>query len=108
MGGQDGEDAPAGEMPRLRPVRDMGAETSTHSGGEGVMELPEGWIAHDGGICPVHVDDFVTYKLRMGWVSDSPVEAGFLRWDWGRTPESASDPSLRRNDIIAYKLEPAP
>jgi hypothetical protein len=65
----------------------------------------DGWIEHDGGICPVEFDQFVLCRLRNGWVSDGPALAGYLRWDHGRTPESAADPSLRRNDIIAYKPE---
>lgn len=66
------------------------------------------WTAHDGGICPVHPDEYVSYLLRCGWISDAPVRAGVLRWDHGRTPESAADESLRRNDIIGYRLEPTP
>ena len=67
----------------------------------------DGWIEHSGGICPVETDVLVNYQIRSGWRSDGAVTAGLCRWDHGRTPESANNPSLRRNDIIAYKPEPS-
>jgi len=65
--------------------------------------LREGFVPHDGHICPVEVEQYVDYITRDGWRSDGPVLAGLLRWDKGRTPESAADESLRRRDIIAYR-----
>ena len=68
-------------------------------------QIADGWIEHDGGTCPVHPDDLVWTMLRYGFVGDGPAPAGYHRWDHGRTPESAADVSLRRNDITAYKPE---
>lgn len=65
----------------------------------------DGWVEHDGHILPVWGNTKVTVMLRMGHISNEPMEACFYRWDKGRTPESAADESLRRNDIIAYKPE---
>lgn len=64
------------------------------------------WIEHHGHICPVHVETLVMYKLRHGWTSDGPVKAGYLRWDKGRTPESAAERShgVGLSDIIAYRV----
>ncbi len=68
------------------------------------QQRAEGWREHDGWICPVDPETSVFVMLRFGWVSDAPTRAGGLRWDKGRTPESAADASLRRNDIIAYRI----
>jgi hypothetical protein len=72
----------------------------------------EGWIKWDGGICPVDPQLEVTYRLRYFRPDDppplGPCPAGMLRWDHGRTPESAADALMRRNDIIAYRPEPQP
>lgn len=67
--------------------------------------LPEGFVPHDGHICPVETWQMVDYITADGWESQGPVPAGILRWDKGRTPESAADAGLRRRDIIAYRLK---
>lgn len=61
------------------------------------------WIEWNGGVCPVNCDA-VDYKIRC--LPDEVFRAAplNLRWDHGRTPESAADASLRRNDIIAYRV----
>lgn len=64
----------------------------------------QGWRTWTGGICPVDPHVKVEYRLRNTSEPWSMIaEAGQLRWDHGRTPESASDASLRRNDIVAYR-----
>lgn len=71
------------------------------------------WRSWDGGICPVDSFTRVEYRLRFsgpdrpsGPTGDLAAMAGGLRWDHGRTPESAADASLRRNDIVAYRITP--
>ena len=64
----------------------------------------EGWIEWSGGECPVPIDTRVQYRLRSyPKAAVLSAKAGGLRWDHGRTPESAAD-SLRNNDIIAYRI----
>ena len=63
--------------------------------------LPEGFIAHDGGPCPVQ--GRVHYILRSGWIPSGPGLASMLRWC--HHPEGGS---LRQNDIIAYRLPEEP
>lgn len=64
------------------------------------------WIEWQGGICPVDVHTEVEYRLR--WFTDGQAPyrcaAGHCRWDHGRTPESASDPSMRVSDIVSYRV----
>ena len=70
-----------------------------------MMENEQEWIEWAGGICPVPVDTMVDYRLRRFQDERTfRAEAGLCRWDHGRTPESAADTSLRRNDIIAYRV----
>jgi len=70
-----------------------------------MAELGE-WIEWSGGVCPVPVHTEIEYRLRWMKAGDEPLcsEAGYCRWDHGRTPEGASTPSLRRNDIVAYRV----
>lgn len=68
---------------------------------------PQEWLPWSGGICPVDLQTVVEYRLRLQGADDTPLVsvAGYLRWDHGRTPESAADASLRRNDIVAYRIK---
>lgn len=76
-------------------------------------EREGGWLPWSGGACPVHTSERVEYRLRFngpdrpsGPTGELSALAGGLRWDHGRTPESAADASLRRNDIVAYRHAP--
>lgn len=60
------------------------------------------WIEWSGGICPLPIDTLIITRLRSGWESSGPAMAGYHRWDHGRTLDS--DPNLRANDIIAYRV----
>jgi len=65
------------------------------------------WTEWNGGPMPVDCDE-VFYRLRHS--PDrvlGPTRPDLLRWDHGRTPTSASDPALRRSDIVAYRVVPA-
>ncbi|MBF5091256.1 hypothetical protein F1640_14785 [Novosphingobium sp. NBM11] len=66
-----------------------------------MTSLPEGFIPHDGGPCPVAPDTLVTVMSRNGCVSSGRY-ARF--WDyppsWWRWQSLDHD-----NDIIAYKVE---
>lgn len=69
-----------------------------------MMDIPEGWIAHDGGPCPVPLD---SRPGVMGFArnSDKPYwyKAGLIpacEHDWRHCG--------RATDIIAYKPEPTP
>lgn len=67
-------------------------------------KLAEEWIEWNGGICPVPLDTTIEYRLRHFRPDQEPFRclAGFCRWDHGRTPDS--EPALRANDIIAYRV----
>ena len=69
------------------------------------MDTDRAWHSHTGSTCPVEHDARVYVRLRNGWESDGAARAGELRWDRGRTPDSAADKSLRANDIISYAYE---
>lgn len=80
--------------------------TDTDTRHESVLQE---WLPWSGGICPVDPLSMVEYRLRYRG-PDQPTGdedlvsmAGYLRWDHGRTPESAADESKRRNDIVAYR-----
>lgn len=64
------------------------------------------WIEWNGGICPVDCETIIEYRLR--WMRPDNesfhAAAGECRWDHGRTPASAADESLRKSDIIAYRV----
>ena len=63
-------------------------------------QIAAGWIAHDGGPCPVPLGSKPMYLCRNGW-KGKPKDgrcAGDFVWKWsGTEPES---------DIIAYRKEP--
>lgn len=67
----------------------------------------QAWQPWCGGVCPVDPSTFVEYRLRFQTTDGMPLvsAAGNLRWDHGRTPESAANASLRRNDIVAYRIK---
>lgn len=67
-----------------------------------MTSLPEGFVAHSGGPCPLAADTLVTVMFLDG-AAGVKKRAGF--WskgtrDWWRW----EDPN-HRNDIIAYKVE---
>lgn len=63
------------------------------------MDLPEGWIAHDGLGCPVPLETRPAFMMRDGKTCEAVVFFGYSL-------------SRRHNcgdgDIIAYKPEPTP
>lgn len=70
----------------------------------GTQQAEAEWIEWAGGVCPALCDE-VEYKIRcMPDDVFGPTPPLSLRWDHGRTPASAADASLRRNDIIAYRV----
>lgn len=74
--------------------------------GEHAMQadIPKGWIAHDGGPCPVAPETIVWFMLRTGGVDKWPAKK--LNWRYG-TPiwEMGGTPMPPECDIIAYKPE---
>lgn len=61
--------------------------------------LADGWIAHDGGPCPVDKWEPVTIMRRDGKTAKHP-DSRFLDW----RPYEA----YAHTDIIAYRPEPKP
>lgn len=64
-------------------------------------ELPDGWIKHDGGPCPVDQGSRPSIMFPDGLTLDTAAYnsfAGDLRWSRRGMP----------TDIIAYKPEPKP
>ncbi|QCI93385.1 hypothetical protein [Novosphingobium sp. EMRT-2] len=67
-----------------------------------MTSLPEGFVAHSGGPCPVAPDTMVTVVFRDGQVVERE-RAKFWSGpgeDWWRWQSHNHD-----NDIIAYKVE---
>jgi len=58
-------------------------------------KIPAGWIAHDGGECPVPLDSRVDVIFRDGEYSNGDKANC---WDWSHEPRSSLD-------IIAYRPE---
>ena len=67
-----------------------------------MSELPEGFIPHDGGPCPVPLDSYPRVMLRGGELDRGVVTASFWTgetddwWQWMGDAET---------NIIAYKPE---
>jgi len=66
-----------------------------------------GWMPWRGSICSVDPLSVVEYRLRLKRSGDTPLvsTAGNLRWDHGRSPESAADANLSRNVIVVYRIK---
>ncbi len=58
-------------------------------------EIPDGWIAHDGGPCPVAIGTTVSVLYRNGLQATWAVSHGM---GWKYLPDY-----LPEHDIIAYK-----
>ena len=65
-------------------------------------QIADGWIAHDGGPCPVEPTVLVRYKMRSTADDKRANAAGDLDW---RHPAFGDDHAV---DIIAYRPEPTP
>lgn len=61
-------------------------------------QIADGWIAHDGGPCPVPLGSRVTIMCRGGETDTDEAR----KWWWGRSTP------IHRYDIIAYRPEPRP
>ena len=61
------------------------------------MDLPDGWIAHDGGPCPVDPNSLPLVKLRDGEIlaCEDDETADCFQWEHDQA----------EYDIIAYKPE---
>ena len=73
------------------------------------MSAEKPWIEWNGGICPVNPHTEIEYRLRFFPADKEPFrcEAGYCRWDHGRTPVSAApDHPNRQTDIVAYRVLP--
>jgi len=66
-----------------------------------VSDLPDGWIAHDGGECPVALDSKVCIMLDGDSLGDDGINEPF---NASEVPWTYPDWPLR---IIAYKPEPS-
>ena len=66
--------------------------------------IPDGFKPWHGGVCPTDADE-VMYVLRQAPTHIlGPSPPKLLRWDHGRTPESAAKHSgYRPNDIVGWK-----
>ncbi len=98
-----------GEVDAAQDAPFTSRSTSPDGAHVGTPESPasQGWLPWSGGVCPVDVHTVVEYRLRFQVADGMPLvsAAGNLRWDHGRTPESAANASLRRNDIVVYRIK---
>jgi hypothetical protein len=61
--------------------------------------IADGWIAHDGGPCPVNPGSNVSVMFRDGVTYHEPERASGIFWPTEREPHP--------HDIIAYRPEQA-
>ena len=70
-----------------------------------MSELPEGFIPHDGGPCPVPLDTMVFSRHRSGVISRQSYPAKWSdewgRWNWSGTPYDGWN-----DNITAYRIAP--
>ena len=66
------------------------------------MQIPDGWVEHDGGPCPVNLCQFVPVMFRSRKQSNT---APAFHWidRWSNRWEHIGP--FRNEDIIAYKPE---
>lgn len=70
-----------------------------------MADIPDGWIAHDGGPCPVPLDSYPQVMARDGTIIRRRVAAGI--WARGSADWWQHQGPERNNHIIAYKPEPS-
>lgn len=75
--------------------------------GAAAADGPDGWIAHDGGPCPVPVGTLVEVRLRAGSVHKGQALEGLClcadQWFTGYR----DDPTPSDVDIVAYRVLPS-